>query len=80
MMVMVVIVGGSAVVVHVLAVVLLVQRQLARLGLVGVVVAVILRVDHQWPIQVGLHIAACFPWVGDLGRDNRVADGMSGCG
>lgn len=71
---MVVIVGGSAVVVHVLVVVLLVQRQLTRLGLVGVVVAVVLRVDHKRTIKVGLYIAASFPWVGHLGRGNRVAD------
>lgn len=79
MVVVVIVVGGSAAVVDVLAPVLLVQRQLARLGLVGVVVAVVLRVDHQWPVQVGLHITTSFPWVGHLGWGNRVADGMSGC-
>lgn len=46
MVVVVVIVGGSAVVVDVLAPVLLVQRQLTWLGFVGVVVAVVLRVNH----------------------------------
>lgn len=79
MVVVAIVVGGSAVVVDVLAPVLLVQRQLTRLGLVGVVVAVVLRVDHQRPVQVGLHITTSFPWVGHLGRGNRVADGMSGC-
>lgn len=74
-----IIVGSSAVVVDVLTPVLLVQRQFTRLGLVGVVVAVVLRVDHQRPVQVGLHITTSFPWVGHLGRGNSVADGMSGC-
>ncbi len=68
MMVVAIVVGGSAVVVDILAPVLLVQRQLTRLGLVGVVVAVVLRVDHQWPVQVGLHITTSFPRVGHLGR------------
>lgn len=67
MTVVVVIVGGAAVVVDVLAPVLLVQRQLTRLGLVGVVVAVVLRVDNQRPIQVGLHVTTSFPGVGHLG-------------
>lgn len=75
--VVVIVVCGPAVVIDVLAPVLLVQRQLTRLGLVGVVVAVVLRVDHQRPVQVGLHVATWFPWVGHLG--NRVADRMSGC-
>lgn len=66
MMVVVVVVGGSAVVVNVLVPVLLVQRQLTRLGLIGVVVAVVLWIDHEWPVQVGLHVTTSFPWVGHL--------------
>lgn len=79
MVVVVIVVGSSAGVVDVLASVHLVQRQLSRLGLVGVVVAVVLWVDYQWPIQVGLHITTAFPWVGHLHWDNRVSNGMSGC-
>ena len=67
MMVVVVRVAGPSVVVGVLTAVLLLQRQLPRLGPVSVVVAVVLRVYHQRPIQVGLHVAVSFPWVGNLG-------------
>ena len=65
--VVVVRVAGPSVVVGVLTAVLLLQRQLPRLGPVSVVVAVVLRVYHQRPIQVGLHVAVSFPWVGNLG-------------
>lgn len=78
MMVVAVIVGGSVVVVHVLAPVLLVERQLTWLGLVGVVVAVVLRVDHQRTIKVCLHITASFPGIRHLSRGNKVADVVSG--
>lgn len=78
MVVVVVIVGGSAVVVDVLAPVLLVERQLTWPVLVGVVVAVVLRVDHQRPIKVRLHITASFPGIGHLSRGDRVADVVSG--
>lgn len=66
-----VVVGGAAAVVDVLATVLLVQRQLARLGLVGVVVAVVLRVHHKRTVQVGLHIAASFLWVRHLSQGSK---------
>lgn len=68
MVVVVVVVSGPEAVVHVLTPVLLVQGQLARLGLVGVVVAVVLGVDHQRAVQVGLHISTWFPRVGHLRR------------
>lgn len=74
-MVVVVVVGSSAEVIHVLASVLMVQRQLSRLGLVCVVVAVVLGVDHQRPIQVGLYITTGFPWIGHLVWDNRTSNG-----
>lgn len=63
MVVAVVDVGGAAVVVHVLPSVLLVQGQLPRLGLIGVVVAIVLRIDDQRTVQVGLHVPTSFAWV-----------------
>lgn len=67
MTVVVVRVGGSAVMLQVLAAILLIQRQLTRLCFVGVVVTVVLRVDNKGTIQVGLHITTSFSWVRHLG-------------
>lgn len=73
-MVMVIVVSSTVAVVNVLAPVLLVQRQLTRLRLVGVVISVILWVHHQWPVQVGFHITASFPWVRCLSQGSGVAE------
>ena len=75
MAVVVVVVGHSAVVVDILVPVLLVQWELTGLGLVGVVVAVVLWVDHQRSVQVCLHITTSLSWVGHLREGNRVAVG-----
>lgn len=61
--VVVIAVGGAAAVIYVLAPVLLVKWQFSRLGLVGVIIAVVLWVHHQRPVQVGFHVTTSFPWV-----------------
>lgn len=70
--VIVAVVSGTAAVVNVLAPILLLQRQLTRLGLVGVVVSIVLGVHHQGPVQVGFHVATSFPWIRHLSRGNMV--------
>lgn len=73
LMVMVaIVVGSTPAVLNVLSPVLLVQRQLTRLGLVGVVVAVVLRVYHQWSVQVGFHVSTSFPWVSHLSQGHNI--------
>ena len=62
--------GGTVEVVvlgQVLTEVLLLQGHLAGPRPVGVVVAVVLRVDHQGAVQVGLHVPPRVPGVRDLG-------------
>lgn len=60
MVVVVGVVSQAAEVLYVLLLVLLLQRQRAGLGFVGVVVAVVLRVDHQGAVQMGFQASWCF--------------------
>lgn len=79
MVVVVTVVSSTPAVINILASILLIQRQLSRLGLVGVVVSIVLWVYYQRSVQVCFHVATCFPWERHLGEDKEKRFGMIQC-